>query len=423
MPRLEGIAILTGAKLRVAGAMWELLARELRMLSGVPVEHASFEDPASMAEAVTALEPGIGAIVCPGDFGGSDLLQRSAAAAAGHRPLIWVELAAALDPRPDYLDPVRIPSIRGRGLEAFAWAARSLLARAAWPHATVRYGDHPEQIGDVRVPAAGTGPAPACVLIHGGGWRERWERDLMDGLAVDLSARGYATWNVEFRRVGPSGGGWPGSLADVIRALETLPALATDYPIDATRVAVIGHSAGAQLAALAASRTLGGRAAPASPRTVWPSVVVSLAGSLDLFLSGARGSDELSTIAYMGSRPDESEAEYRAASPLERLPLGCPQIVAWGLRDRPDVVDRNLGYAARAAELGDAVITHQFPDADHFTVLDAESQEWKTVAGSLEHVFSSARMHDRADPANRVGIRRVEPEHQLIDSEGGKSLE
>ena len=38
----------------------------------------------------------------------------------------------------------------------------------------------------------------------------RYGLDLMNGLAVDLAKRGYAAWNIEYRRVGNIGGGWPG---------------------------------------------------------------------------------------------------------------------------------------------------------------------------------------------------------------------
>ena len=57
----------------------------------------------------------------------------------------------------------------------------------------------------------GDGPFPVAVVIHGGFWREIWTRDLMDGIAVDLTRRGWATWNIEYRRVGQEGGGWPGT--------------------------------------------------------------------------------------------------------------------------------------------------------------------------------------------------------------------
>jgi acetyl esterase/lipase len=83
---------------------------------------------------------------------------------------------------------------------------------------TVVYGDHPSQFIDVYTPA-GAGPHPVVVLIHGGFWRLPWGRDLMLGLASDLVARGFAAVNVEYRRLGEDGGGWPGTCEDIVSAL------------------------------------------------------------------------------------------------------------------------------------------------------------------------------------------------------------
>jgi acetyl esterase/lipase len=86
---------------------------------------------------------------------------------------------------------------------------------------TVAYGEHPSQFIDVYTPA-GAGPHPVVVLIHGGFWRLPWGRDLMSGLASDLVGRGFAAVNVEYRRLGEDGGGWPGTCEDVVSALSVL---------------------------------------------------------------------------------------------------------------------------------------------------------------------------------------------------------
>ena len=56
----------------------------------------------------------------------------------------------------------------------------------------------------------------------------------MTPLARDLAANGFLAWNVEYRRVGQEGGGWPGTLLDAAAAVD---ALATVEQADATRVA------------------------------------------------------------------------------------------------------------------------------------------------------------------------------------------
>jgi acetyl esterase/lipase len=122
-----------------------------------------------------------------------------------------------------------------------------------------------------------------AVVIHGGFWRARYGRRLMHALCGDLAERGWAAWNVEYRRLGrSSGGGYPRTLEDVDCAIDHLAALADGavasaghgHPhLDLGRVVAIGHSAGGHLAAWA-----GTRPDPAVPLTG----VVSQAGVLDL---------------------------------------------------------------------------------------------------------------------------------------------
>src|SRR4051812_49671552 len=108
-----------------------------------------------------------------------------------------------------------------------------------------RYGSHFHQFADLVRPSEGTGPFPVAVVLHGGFWREQHSLDLTDDLARDLARRGWAAWNVEYRRVGEvSGGGYPTTLEDVSAVIDALAGL--DAPLDRDRVVAIGHSAGGQ---------------------------------------------------------------------------------------------------------------------------------------------------------------------------------
>src|SRR4051794_41825759 len=85
-----------------------------------------------------------------------------------------------------------------------------------------RYGDHFHQFADLLLPRDADGPLPVAVLLHPGFWREQYSLDIADALARDLAARGWAAWNVEYRRGGggrgggvpaaPAGGGGPRAL-------------------------------------------------------------------------------------------------------------------------------------------------------------------------------------------------------------------
>ena len=73
----------------------------------------------------------------------------------------------------------------------------------------------------------------------------------MTPLGIDLALRGFAAWNIEYRRVGQPGGGWPGMFEDVSAAIDHL---ADVEQVDASRVATCGHSAGGHLALWLAAR-------------------------------------------------------------------------------------------------------------------------------------------------------------------------
>ena len=160
------------------------------------------------------------------------------------------------------------------------------------------YGEDPSQF----VERHGDGDDVAVVL-HGGFWKAEYDRTLMDALCEDLAQRGWTAWNVEFRRLG-NGGGVPETLDDVSAAIDMLEPRG--------RVVAIGHSAGGQLAAWAATRQ--------NPR-VPVTGVVSQAGVLDL-----RRASELNLSDGVVERFLKG-APTALASPIERLPLGVPALL------------------------------------------------------------------------------------------------
>jgi acetyl esterase/lipase len=288
----------------------------------------------------------------------------------GRGPRLWVDLLDADgNPRPRGV-PDDEPLLRGRGIEAVRWAVAQAARRASSPPERRSLGPSPDQYAEVRRPAQGDGPFPAALLLHGGFWRERWTLDTIEPLAVDLARRGYVTWNLEYRRVGPSDGGWPRTEEDVVSAVR---ALGADPLVDPERIVLIGHSAGGQLAAAVAA---GERCAPVRPR-----LVVSLAGVLDLVLCARRGLGDTgnAAVAYVGGRPEEVPERYLAASPLALLPAGVPQLVVQGSDDGPDLVEMGRRYVAAARAAGDPV-EHLEAPGHHFTVIDAGSELWAQTA-------------------------------------------
>ena len=232
-----------------------------------------------------------------------------------------------------------------------------------------RYGPDPSQVADLHLPG-GPGPWPVAVVLHGGFWRERYDRTLMDALCADLAGRGWAAWNLEYRRVGGRGG-WPATFDDVSAGIDFLGDLrSAGAPIDIRRVMTIGHSAGGHLALWAATRE---RPAVRVSAAVGQAAVGDLARASRLGLSNG-AADEL-----MGGSPAVVPERYAAGSPSERLPLGVPALLVHGGRDDtvPVELSRQLHAAALAA--GDRCELVVLEDDGHYEHLDPATAAWGTV--------------------------------------------
>jgi acetyl esterase/lipase len=210
----------------------------------------------------------------------------------------------------------------------------------------------------------------------------------MDGLAADLARRGYASWNPEFRRVGPSSERFTDIFEDVAAAVDHVAVLSDRFPLDLDRVVVSGHSAGGHLAVWIGCRDHLPPASPGSGERVRPALLLSLAGVHDLVECATRGTDEMSTLALLGGAPDDIPDRYAMASPKELLPIGIPQLLIHGLDDRPDLIDLNRTYAAAASAARCQVELLELPDADHFDVIDPRSPAWLAIVDRLEQTLA-----------------------------------
>src|SRR5215468_2517834 len=105
----------------------------------------------------------------------------------------------------------------------------------------IAYGAAQSQFGELRLPS-GEGPHPLAIALHGGFWRARYDLAYFGHVCAALTARGIATWSVEYRRIGEAGGGWPGTFLDVARAADCVRELSPTFNLDLGRVFSIGHS-------------------------------------------------------------------------------------------------------------------------------------------------------------------------------------
>ena len=244
------------------------------------------------------------------------------------------------------------------------------------------YGPGADRFGELWRPGR-EGPWPVVALLHGGFWRASRTLELMRPLAADLAGRGLAAWNLEYRRVGQPGGGWPGTLQDVAAGLDHLAGLAAREPLDLDRLVVAGHSAGGHLALWSAARAGLPPGAPGAGPRVVPRLVVSLAGVCDLHAGAAEAIGEGAVAEFLGATPDQEPDRYRLVSPLARLPLGARQLLVHGDADPRVPVSQSRAYAAAAAAAGDPVELVELPGVDHLAVIDPASPAWAEVARRL----------------------------------------
>jgi acetyl esterase/lipase len=239
--------------------------------------------------------------------------------------------------------------------------------------ARLAYGSDPNQFLDLRIPSAKgvSKPCPVVINIHGGYWRAKYNLDHAGHLCASLTSKGLATANLEFRRVGNEGGGWPGTFADIRSAYQFLVQNARRHKLDAGRVVVMGHSAGGQLALCLAAHEAS------------VSRVVSLAGVIDLQRAHELHLGHDAVVEFLHGTRSEVPDHYREADPME---LSIPTARQWlihGSADDEVPVAFSRDYVSikqsRSGKEKEDVHLLEIPEAGHFDIIDPRSTAWKQV--------------------------------------------
>ncbi|MEO1194735.1 MAG: alpha/beta hydrolase [Pseudomonadota bacterium] len=219
------------------------------------------------------------------------------------------------------------------------------VAGPAWADITasrdIAYGSHPEQAYDIYFDQSAK-DAPMIIMLHGGAWAfGRKEADsVWKDKATYFVPRGYVFASVETRLLGD--GADPRRQAeDLARAVAHMRANAARWGADGSQVVLIGHSAGAHVAALVgADRELRRVAGPLA------GVVVLDTGTLDLVGLMQNDPRRLFTRAFGRDR-----AYWAFTSPRERLDSAAPPYLVF-CRMSDDVCGHARHFADRARQLG-----------------------------------------------------------------------
>ena len=230
----------------------------------------------------------------------------------------------------------------------------------------LHYGSDPQQFADLRLPS-GKGPHPILVFLHGGFWRAKYDLTHAGHLCAALTAKQVATWNMEYRRVGNSGGGWPGTFEDITNGLRFVSWIAHRYGLDVKRIVIMGHSAGGQLALALAAHQHSIRHA------------VSLAGVVDLQRAFELHLSNDAVVDFMGGSPQQVPEHYHEASPLDLPMPRVRQLLVHG--DEDDTVPVTLSRTYRDAKLkrGEKVGFLELPKSGHYELIDPRSSAWPAV--------------------------------------------
>jgi acetyl esterase/lipase len=222
-------------------------------------------------------------------------------------------------------------------------------------------------------------------MIHGGFWQSAYDLKHTGQLCADLTARGIVTCNLEYRRIGDAGGGWPGTFQDISLASHQIPrTLSLDRRVDLTRTAVMGHSAGGHLALWLVSRHRVPKTSVLhdSAKSVFENAI-SLAGVSDLRLGWRERLGHGIITRLIGGSPDQYPERYDAGSPIELLPNGARQVLIHGVAD--DVVPFSMSeqFVRKAEQLGENCRLSRLEGVGHFELIDPDSSAWPTVVGTV----------------------------------------
>jgi acetyl esterase len=270
--------------------------------------------------------------------------------------------------------------------------------------------------------APATGPRPALVFIHGGGWMAG-DADIFFPHARYFASRGLSAFSVEYRLLkADPGSSFNDGYADCASAVRYLRAHAVELGVDPKRVAVLGDSAGGHLAAALGTRAgaddsnddVSISAAPDAMILCNPIVDMTDAGWVKYVIGGPALAKRPRPEDLVPSEAHREEA--RRCSPLFQVRPGQPPaLLIHGLDDRVVLPGQARAFAEAAKKAGNRCDLRLIEGANHaFILANYTAPEATVVAaicaadrflGSLGYVAGepTLQVSSRGEPAGSGG--------------------
>lgn len=222
------------------------------------------------------------------------------------------------------------------------------------PTSTFKYGEFPEQVGDIFAPKVKKFNT-LLVLIHGGYWRPEYDRVHLRPFAAALSELGYQVISLEYRRI-------PGNpdamVSDIELAIKNLP---TDDFV------LIGHSAGGHLALVACAKNERVKS------------VIALAPVTSLLATYEMELDKLAALEFLGEpanlRPD--------LDPMTFDPLSANISIIHGASDLWVPIEITRKYVEKLKGEGSSINYIELANIGHFEMIHPQSIVWSELISQI----------------------------------------
>ena len=232
------------------------------------------------------------------------------------------------------------------------------MANTSYKKYVEKYGDNEFQEGDLYVP--NQKPIAVICFFHGGFWRMPYGREQLTSISINFAKKGFAVWNIEYRRMGADGGGWHGTLDDAITSINHLVLLKEKHQsLNLSKIIIAGHSAGGHLVFWCSKKL-----------EIKPYALIGLAPIIDLEKAFIAEAGDNSVSALLQGSPSERPERYAMYSPIKMVPIGVRQLIIHGNQDEYLPVEWSRNYVTSSRDAGDNIDYIEIDGGGHMDYLD-----------------------------------------------------